>query len=200
MLTPSTSDEEDDDEEDDEEDPIYRVVTLPRHTNERHPFDVFDMMSMTWSIERTHGATEDIPDLGIGSTLSYHRDTHSLYLYGGWNNRKFSSDVYCVSMDSWRWEKVTVLEGEIKPSPRYLTGVLVHGDKLCNFGGVGPDIVKDQDIGSKYHGSIDKGVVYEFGWNNEYYEFDVNKSKYVAVVSGISKNNNTVTTYSYCNY
>ena len=176
-MLPRSDDE--DEEEEEEEDPIYKVVTLPRPADERHPFDVFDLMSMTWSIENTHGATEeDIPDLGIGSTLSYHRDTHSLYLYGGWNKTNFCSDVYCISMDSWSWEKVAVLEGEIKPSPRYLTGVLVHEDKLCNFGGVGRSIVEDQDVGSRYHGYIDKGVVYKYGWNNEYYEFDVITSKY----------------------
>ena len=113
-----------------------------------------------------------------------------MYLYGGWNEQKFSSDVYCISMelDTWKW-KLIVPEGHMKPSPRYLTGVIIHGDKLCNFGGVGPDIVKfrdpndptkvirSQDEGAEYQHYKDKGVDYDFGWNNEYYEFDLKESK-----------------------
>jgi hypothetical protein len=174
-------------EEEEEELIIYKVVTLPKRADGNHPFDVFDLTDLTWSTLTTFGELEkEVPDLGNGSTLSYHKGTRSMYLYGGWNSKKFSSDVYRVSMDTWKWEKISLPEGSIKPSPRYLTGVLVHGDKLCNFGGVGPDIVKigsgenarSQDEGAEYHGYVDKGINYKFGWNNEYYEFDVIKSKF----------------------
>lgn len=161
-------------------------MILPRVSDDNHrSFDVFDLASLTWSTRTTYGDLEnEVPNLGIGSTLSYHEDTHSMYLFGGWNNRRFSSDMYRVSMDTWSWERITIPEGGVKPSPRYLTGVLVHGDKICNFGGVGIDIVKTkaedslgriayQDMGAVYDPYADK----DFGWNNEYYEFDVKESK-----------------------
>ena len=61
----------------------------------------------------------------------------------------------------------------VKPSQRYLTGVVVHMDRLCMFGGTGPDIVRDQDPGATYRPKEENGVVREFGWNNEYYEFNI---------------------------
>lgn len=157
---------------------IYIAVTLPRASNNTHPFDVFDLTSLTWSSQVTYGVSaKDVPNLGNGSTLSYSMATHSMYLYGGWNEADFSSDVYCVSMDTWKWEKIAIPGGEIKPSPRYLTGVLMYGTCLCNFGGVGPEIVVDQDEGAKYQGCVEKNIVYAYGWNNEYYEFDTLNSK-----------------------
>ena len=177
--------EEEEEEEEDEQEVFKVIITLPRSKDRNHPLDVFDLTSLTWSTQTTFGELEkEVPDLGIGSTLSYHKGTHSMYLYGGWNNEKFSSDVYRVSMETWKWEKIAIPDGDIKPTPRYLTGVVIHGDKLCNFGGVGPDIVKikgekypgdvrNQDVGAEYH----KSVEYPFGWNNEYCEFDVIESK-----------------------
>ena len=41
------------------------------------------------------------------------------------------------------------------------------------FGGAGPDIVKDQDPGARYQPKEENGVIREFGWNNEYYEFNI---------------------------
>ena len=35
----------------------------------------------------------------------------------------------------------------VKCSPRYLTAVVLHGDGLCMFGAVGPEIVREQDPG-----------------------------------------------------
>ena len=152
---------------------------MPKPHDDRHPFDVFDLTSLTWSTQPTSGKLDDkdVPDLGIGSTLSYHKGTRSIYLYGGWKYRKFSSDVFCISMDTWKWEKIVIPDDEMKPSPRYLTGVLLHKDRLCNFAGVGPVIVEGQDMGAKYIGFVEGITHYSFGWNNEYYEFDVIKSE-----------------------
>ncbi len=157
---------------------MCKPINLPRR-DKGSPFDIFDLTSLTWSVQPTFGIPTDVPDLGIGSTLSYHKGTHSMYLYGGWNDRLFSSDVFCVSLDTWQWKKITVPEGDIKPSPRYLTGVLLHEDRLCNFGGVGPKIVDGQDIGAEYCGCVEGNTRYAFGWNNEYYEFDLIKCKFV---------------------
>ena len=59
---------------------------------------------------------------------------------------------------------------------RYLTGVLIHESRLCVLGGVGLDIVKladgtPQDVGATYIQAYSQGR--GFGWNNEYYEFDM---------------------------
>ena len=77
-------------------------------------------------------------------------------------------------MDSqWEWEKIAIPKDEINPSPRFRTDMLVYGNKLCHFGGVGPEIVRNQDKGATFDFFANK----KYGWNNEYYEFDVIKSK-----------------------
>ena len=60
---------------------------------------------------------------------------------------------------------------------RYLTGTLIHANRLCTLGGTGLDIIKKphdvpQDPGACYHQTFRKGVGY--GLNNEYFEFDMN--------------------------
>ena len=115
--------------------------------------------------------------MGNGSTLTYHSGTNSLYLYAGWNEEQFTSDVYKISANDWVWEKVK-LTSPIQPSRRYLTAVLLHGDKICNFGGVGPPIVPGQDEGARFVFYEARGRRYSFGWNNEYYEFDVISRKF----------------------
>ena len=184
MVYSDSEDEEEDEEDEEDEDPpfkeVVRVLDLPRECNGQYRFDVFDLRSLSWSMKDTHGLPNtDIPLVGTGSTLSYHDGTNSIYLYGGWNDHRFTSDVYCISMDTWKWEMVVIPEGGIKPSPRYLTGVVIHGDKLCNFGGVGLDIVAGQDVGAKYLEYVEKAVAFGYGWNNEYYEFDVIESRYL---------------------
>ena len=174
----SESDSEPDSEEDRAPPPhVYIAATLPRANDKKHPFDVFDLLSLTWHKQNTIGEVDkDVPNVGIGSSLCYHRDTHSIFLYSGWNEGNFSSDIFCVSLDTWKWEKVVIPEGEIKPSPRYRTGMLVYRNKLCHFGGVGLKIVEGQDKGAKYQQHADK----IYGWNNEYYEFDVITRKLLA--------------------
>ena len=158
---------------------LTEPVSLPRQTDPQRPFDVFDVTKHTWSRQSTAGLADDddnIPAVGNGSTLSYHPGTNALYLYAGWNDEHFSSDVYKVSTDDWVWKKVK-LTTSTQPSPRYLTAVVVHGDKICNFAGVGPPILPGQDEGAKFIYYEAHGRSYSFGWNNEYYEFDIISSK-----------------------
>ena len=176
-LMTSTSDDDSDDSEEDEDDEsdanlvIERVTTLPRPDDPNHPFDVFDMQTRSWSRQPTGG---DHPLLGLGSSLNVHPESRSFYLCTGWNGGSFDSEVYRIPVDSWNWEIVEPVT-DVKPSPRYSTGTFIHEDRLCMFGGVGPEIKKDQDPGAMYivfpHGRM------EFGANNEYYEFDIVSSK-----------------------
>jgi hypothetical protein len=170
MLSSSESE----DDSDDDGIQLTEAVSLPRQTDPRHPFDVFDVKKHTWTRQATtglYGEEANIPGVGNGSTLTYHPSTNSLYLYAGWNEELFTSDVYKISPIDWVWEKLA--SGPIQPSPRYLTAVVLHGDKICNFAGVGPPIVPGQDEGARFIYYEAHGRRYKFGWNNEYYEFDV---------------------------
>ena len=172
MNTSDDSDDDDDDDGDDDEDlVIERVTTLPRPSDPNHPFDVFDLKTQSWSRQSTGGKP---PLLGLGSSLNVHHDSRSFYLCAGWNGGRFDSEVYRISVDDWKWEIVKPV-GDVKPSPRYSAGVFIHENRLCMFGGVGPEIKKDQDPGAKYIKAPQRDA--EFGPNNEYYEFDICSSK-----------------------
>ena len=184
---PDVSDEDLDDDDDiktdENECKTTIVVTLPqRDVVNGYPFDVFDLETLTWSLKYTSGkrGDSDVPNVGVGSTLTYHEPTNSLYLFGGWNKRDFTSDVYCISLsaDKWEWEKIMLPRGSISPCPRYLTGVLLHNDRLYTFGGVCHNHGKDHiDEGSYYDKYVSDNVVYDIGWTNQYYEFDLWASK-----------------------
>ena len=148
-----------------------------------HPFDVWDFLTQTWSHQPTSG---DVPELGIGSSLIAYNEW--LYLYGGlteYQENVFAGDIYRVSMNTFEWEKIEIPPASIttiKPSPRYTMGIILYDHRLCMFGGVGPKIVEDQDLGAEWVKAVnrDKGA---FGWNNEYYEFDLKNGKLKLAVS-----------------
>ena len=174
--------EEDDSEEDSEgEEVVEVVVDLPRSSVPGHPFDVLDTATCRWSRQPTGGTP---PLLGLGSSLLVHCQSRSFFLFGGWNKRSFSSKIYRISTESWEWEVLAPSSG-VAPSPRYLTGAVMHGNAVCVFAGVGPDIGSSIDKEAEYHEYFEGGVGTGFGWNNEYLEFNVETSKYSAVVHGI---------------
>ena len=180
----NTSDDSDDEEDEGDEVEVDVKTTLPRPNDENHPFDVLDMNTLTWSRQRTGG---DAPSLGLGSVLCIHPESRSFYLCTGWNDCNFDSDVYRVSAeDDWNWEVVQPAT-DVKPSPRYITGICLHGNRLIMFGGVGPGIRLEQDPGSRYIPYTESGRDMGFGWNNHYYEFDINSSEFcaTAIATGI---------------
>ena len=170
-----SDDEDDEPEEVDEEiEVIKRNTTLPRPNDSNHPFDVLDINTLTWSRQPTSG---DVPSLGVGSVLNVHPESHSLYLCTGWNDARFDSEVYRISVDDWNWD-IMQPATDIKPSPRYLTGICLHGNRLVMFGGVGPQIKLNQDPGARYILYTERTIDMGFGWNNEYYEFDIDSSEF----------------------
>ena len=179
-ILSSSESEDDSDSQEDGGMQLTKAVSLPRQTDPQHPFDVFDVKKHVWTRQSTTGLNGEeinIPGVGNGSTLTYHPGTNSLYLYGGWNEERFTSEVYKIGANDWIWEKMK-LTSLIQPSPRYLTAVVPHGDKICNFAGVGPPIVPGQDEGARFIYYEAHGRRYSFGWNNEYYEFDVISRKF----------------------
>lgn len=155
---------------------IRVIVSLPRKDDPKHPFDVYNLATCTWSHQATSG---DVPALGNGSTLNFHPKSRALYLFGGWNDSRFDAEVYMIPLDTWIWERVRP-SSKVKPSQRYLVGALIHEDRLCIIGGTGVSIIADQDPGATYTPRVESQVTFEFGWNNEYYEFDINKRKQIS--------------------
>ena len=89
------------------------------------------------------------------------------------NDLKFSNDVYRIFPGEWKWDIIQP-STDVRPAPRYLTGVIVHKNRLCVFGGVGLDIEPSADCDATYVASTDSdGHPFKYGWNNEYFEMDL---------------------------
>lgn len=185
IKNPETDKEEDsesdNDPDDDEElEPIKTIVTLPRPNSQDHPFDVLDLTTNEWFRQSTSG---DYPSLGLGSSLNVHHPSRSIILFSGFKDVEFDDEVYKVSPDTqWVWEKVKLIS-EIKPRERYMTGVIIHGDQMCVFGGVGRasreigDPPRQQDPGAKHEIFVEDGMPRDYGWTSEYLEFSINTSE-----------------------
>ena len=183
-----SDDSDSDDSEEEELDPnfeIKTVVTLPRPNDPKHPFDVLDLSTRTWFRQPTRG---EYPTLGLGSSLNIHHPSQTFILFSGFKDVQFDSEVYKVSpVTGWVWEMVRV-RSAVKPSERYLTGVIIHDDRMCIFGGVGKPIREigdpphPQDPGGRYKVYVEDGVERDYGWTNEYLEFLIDSGKFMACV------------------
>ena len=155
------------------EPPLRIARDLPREFDDDHPFDVFSFDTRRWSRQ---GTTGDIPNNGLGSVLEYDQERHMLYLFGGWKKQLFDSELYAISLDDFRWKILPTTD--CKPSPRYIAATVLHRNRLCVFGGVGPDTNRG---GRKQDPGADDWVLApiapntSYGWNNEYFEYDLCK-------------------------
>ena len=121
------------------------IENLPRPDDPKHPFDVLDLSRMAWSRQSTsakHPGEEDdeippeeIPAVGLGSSFLLDPEAECFLLFSGYNDLQFDAKVYRIFPGEWKWD---ILEPatDVKPTPRYLTGAIIHNNRLCTFGGV----------------------------------------------------------------
>ena len=158
-------------EEDEDYDEVVRTpIDLPRDDDEDKVIDVYDVKNRVWWQHPTRG---DVPRVGLGSKLCVVEA--KLYLYGGWNDYNFNSDLFRLDLSSFIWEKVSP-KSNIKPTPVYLTSAVVYKNSICTFGGVGLPVSEEKlkehkNNGLEYHPYSNHP--HPWGRNNEYHEFDV---------------------------
>ena len=94
-------------------------------------------------------------------------------------NRQFFGDVYSISISSFEWRLIKP-NSKIKPSPRYNAEMILHRDRLCIFAGVGVRPAGEKhDKGAKDWVVAPSSADRSYGWNNDYFEFDLNDGMYV---------------------
>ena len=161
------------DESDGEAEPEVMVIPFdfPKEDDPDSVIDVYDIADKLWWHYPTHG---DVPWVGLGPQLCV--VDRSLYLYGGWNKYNFSSDLYRLDLHTYEWRMVA-LTNDVKPTPVYLTTLMVYEGVICTFGGVGLAVSAEklEECGAEYHqySTIPK----LWGWNNEYHEFSIKERK-----------------------
>ena len=142
-------------------------------------FEIFDIKTRTWSHQLTTTAkgTHRIPINGLGSAMVYCRKREMIYLFGGWKmevDRQFFGDIYAISPSSFEWRLIEPKSG-IKPSPRYNAEMVLHGDRLCIFAGLGTRPTGDKhDKGARDWLVAPSSADRSYGSNNDYFEFDLN--------------------------
>ena len=162
--------------------PVEIITSLPRPEDD-YPFDILDLTHMVWSQETTSARHEDredeeIPDVGLGSSLVVYPETKCFLLFGGLNELHFDNKVYRIFPGEWMWDRIEP-SSDVVPTPRYITGVIIHNNRLCVFGGVSGPIREGADKGARYAPSHNaEGVKLMYGWNNEYFEMDLETSEF----------------------
>ena len=89
------------------------------------------MSTRTWTRQQTfsNDDTTSIPVYhGLGSSMVYDSHRHVIYLFGGWNRRRFDSNLFKLSLTNFHW-KIIKPATEKKPAPRYNTEIFIHNDR-----------------------------------------------------------------------
>ena len=134
--------------------------------------EYFDIDEMQWYRCESKGS---VPQVGNGSVMA--AVGSKLYLFGGWNDNEFTSDVFILDTDKLTWEFVkTTYNG---PIPKYKAGIVVHDGKLVVFGGVGKPFNDQRGRNASYIANKSFNFEFGHGWNNELHEFDPKTSKYM---------------------
>ena len=150
-----------------ENEEIVVPVDLPEEEDPDSVVDVYDISDKLWWHYPTHG---DVPRMGLCPRVCV--VNHSLYLYGGWNKYNFNSDLYRLDLHTYEWRMVA-LSNDVKPTPVYLTTLMVYEGVICAFGGVGLAVSakKLEECGAEYHQH--SATLKPWGRNNEYHEFSI---------------------------
>ena len=136
---------------------------------------MFHFDTRTWTRQTTTGS---FPNNGLGSILEYDEEREQLCLFGGWKGGLFDSQLYVMSLNDFCW-KVLQPSTDCQPSPRYNAACILHKNKLCVFGGVGPNTkwknARKEDPWADDWILAPKAANNFYGWNNEYFHFDLVK-------------------------
>ena len=112
-----------------------------------------------------------LPD--YGAAMCSH-DSDYLYLFGGFNDFNFSSDLRRLRLSTMVWEKMEPTS-PVLPTPVYRTSLVPYKDRLVVFGGVSMQVSDDKlrEAGAEY--TTCQEVLHDYGHNNEYHEFLFNE-------------------------
>ena len=177
----SSSDDEDSDEEGSTPFPsvagipsgVLRVRKNLPHTKEKL-IDVYDIRDKLWY---QYGTSGDVPPPDYGATMCVLND--HIYLYGGYNDFHFSSDLYRLDLSTMIW-KMMEPSSDIKPSPVYRTSLIEFAARnhLIAFGGVCGEVPREKLAEAHADYREHQATPHSYGCNNEYHEYDVREGLY----------------------
>ena len=137
-------------------DPFLEVWEQPQHTNGELPPGLY-------------GA-------GCTSVCNNISGQRKFYMYGGFDDESWSSQLHCLDIATFHWDEVKIwslpAHGRSLPMPKAGCGLAtLCGTRLACFGGYGVPQGKSQQ-GSEF--IPDSGYSNERGWTNEFHLFECN--------------------------
>lgn len=132
--------------------------------------EIFNLETMEWRQVHTHGPK--IPILGKGSASALHGK--HLYVFGGLDDEDYRNDLYQLDLDDFTWKEMP-MNGN-PPCPRSYGGMVVHGECLIIFGGIGKPIkssgLTPSECGAQVIRDEKFGGEFESEWNNYIHEYN----------------------------
>ena len=144
---------------------IFRVRRNLPHT-EKNLIDVYDVQDKLWYQYSTRG---DVPPPDYGAAMCSHHSDY-LYLFGGYNDFNFSSDLRRLQLSTMVWEKMQPTSA-VQPTPVYRSPLVPYRDRLVVFGGVSAEVKEEKRREANAEYLSFQEVPQNYGHNNEYHEF-----------------------------
>ena len=159
---------------------IIRTRRNLPHT-EKNLIDVYDVHDKLWYQYSTKG---DVPPPDYGAAMCVHGPDY-LYLYAGYNEFNFSSDLYRLQLSTMVWEKMEPTNS-VRPTPVYRSSILPYKDRLVVFGGISLPVSDEKlrEANAQFTVRVRRVMPTEFGHNNEYHEFYVSKGELLCMAHG----------------
>ena len=152
-------------------------VPLPEEGDDDYPIEEYDITEKRWQRHKTTGKGRNetnIPAFGFGSVMVSMGGL--VYLFGGWNDQEFSSDIFRLDLVSMEWERLECRDGH-PPVGKCHCGMVQHDGRLIVFGGIGAAGEAGRGGGAVYITCHDTKVTYDYCWNNELHSFDPTTGK-----------------------
>ena len=146
---------------------IFRIRKNLPHTK-KNLIDVYDVQDKLWYQYSTKG---DVPPPDYGAAMCSHGSDY-LYLFGGYNEFHFSSDLRRLHLPTMVWEKMQPTS-PVLPTPVYRTSIVPYKDRLVVFGGVSVRVSDEKLREANTQFTAYQVLPREYGQNNEYHEFYV---------------------------
>ena len=152
-------------------------IPLPEEGDEDYPIEEYDITEKCWRRHKTTGKDGDetnIPAFGFGSVMVSMGGL--VYLFGGWNDQEFCSDIFRLDPVGMEWERLQHKHGH-PPASKCHCGMVQHDGKLIVFGGIGEAGQAGRGGGAQYITCHDTTLNYDYCWNNELHSFDPTSGK-----------------------
>lgn len=127
--------------------------------------EVCDLETMEWRRQQTYGSS--FPIFGKGAFSAVSKD--HIYVFGGLDDVDYRNQLFQLNLEDFSWKELTKVGS---PSPRAYGGMVVHGECVIVFGGIGTSSLHASEKGAKTIKDDKFGGDIINEWNNSIHEYN----------------------------